>query len=269
MQAETRFATTTPEEAIARAVAFFTPYRDRLVAIGIGSFGPIDARPESPTFGHITTTPKAGWAHTDVVGTMRQALQVPIAFDTDVNAAALGEHRWGAAQGLDTFIYLTVGTGVGGGGMVNGQLLHGLLHPEMGHMRIPHDWQADPFAGDCVFHGDCLEGLASGPAIKARWEQPGGALPVDHPAWALEAHYLSLGIVALICTLIPQRIVMGGGVMRQTHLFPRIRREVQALLNDYIALSALRGQIDRYIVPAVLGEHAGICGAFALAQQCA
>jgi fructokinase len=268
IRAEIRFATTTPDETLARAVAFFTPYRDRLVAIGIGSFGPLDARPESPTFGHITTTPKAGWANTDVVGMMRQALQVPIAFDTDVNAAALGEHRWGVAQDLDTFVYLTVGTGVGGGGMVNGQLLHGLLHPEMGHLQIPHNWQVDPFVGACVFHGDCLEGLASGSAIKARWKQAGETLPFDHPAWALEAHYLALGIVTIICTLAPQRIVMGGGVMQQTHLLPLIRREVQTQLNDYIALPELHGHIDRYIVPAELGEHAGICGALALAHRC-
>src|SRR5690606_38063985 len=155
-------------------------------------------------------------------------------FDTDVNAAAIGEATWGAAQGLDTFIYLTIGTGIGGGGLVNGQLMHGLIHPEMGHIRIPHDRDADPFDGICPYHGDCLEGLASGPAITARWGERGETLPADHPAWPLEAHYLALGLVNFICTLSPQRIVLGGGVMQQAQLFPLIRQQVRELLNGYV-----------------------------------
>jgi fructokinase len=252
---------------MACAVAFFAPYRDTLGALGIGSFGPLDLRPDSPTFGSITTTPKPGWAHTDVTGAMHRALNLPVACDTDVNAAALAEYHWGAAQGLDTFVYLTVGTGIGGGAMLNGRLLHGLLHPEMGHIRIPHDWQADPFSGNCPYHGDCLEGLAAGPALAARWGQPGPALPPTHPAWELEAHYLALGLVTCICTLAPQRIIMGGGVMRQSHLFPRLCREVQRLLNNYVQTPALREHIEAYIVPPVLGERAGVLGALALAQQ--
>jgi fructokinase len=265
VRAVTRFATTTPAETVARVVAFFAPYRDAMTALGVASFGPLDARLASPFFGHITSTPKPGWAHTDLAGALHQALDLPVAFDTDVNAAALGEHRWGMAQGLDTFIYLTIGTGIGGGAMINGQLLHGLLHPEMGHIRIPHDWQTDPFPGQCPFHGDCLEGLAAGPALEARWGQPASTFPLDHPAWTLETHYLSLGLATFICTLAPQRIIMGGGVMQQTHLFPRLRREVQQLLNDYVQTPALRQHIDEYIVPPALGDQSGVLGAIALA----
>lgn len=259
-----RFPTTTPEETIGRAVAFFQPYAAALAAVGIASFGPLDPRPDSPTFGFITTTPKPGWAQTDLAGAVRRALGVPVAFDTDVNGAALGEHCWGAAQGLDTFIYLTVGTGIGGGGMVNGQRMHGLLHPEMGHIRIPHDWERDSFPGVCPYHGDCLEGLASGPAIAARWGQEGEALPADHPAWELEADYLALGLVDLICALSPQRIILGGGVMRAPSLLERVRRRVLALLGDYVA--PLAAGVDDYIVLPALGDRAGVLGAVALAR---
>jgi fructokinase len=177
--------------------------------------------------------------------------------DTDVNAAALAEHRWGAARGLDTFLYLTVGTGIGGGGLVNGQLMHGLLHPELGHIRVPHDLVADPFPGNCPSHGDCLEGLAAGAAMTARWGFGGAYLFPDHPAWDLEAHYLALGLVNWICTLSPERIIMGGGVMRRKTLFALIRTKVEALLNGYLDAPE--------IVPPELGERAGVLGAIALA----
>ncbi len=265
LQAETRFPTTTPAETIGRAVAFFRQ-QGPLAAIGIASFGPLDPNPDSPTFGYITTTPKPGWAHTDLAGAIRRELSVPVGFDTDVNAATLAEHNWGAARGLDTFVYLTIGTGIGGGAMVNGKLVHGLIHPEMGHTRIPHDWDIDPFAGACPYHGDCLEGLAAGPAIQARWGQRAETLPVDHPAWPLEANYLALGLVNIICCLSPQRIIMGGGVMQQPHLFPLLRRRVVELLNDYLKTPMLLDRIDQYIVPPGLGHQAGVLGAIALAQ---
>jgi fructokinase len=201
-----------------------------------------------------------------VVGTLSRALSLPVAFDTDVNAAALAEQRWGAALGLDTFLYVTVGTGVGGGAIVHGRLLHGLLHPEMGHIRIPHDWQVDPFPGLCPYHGDCLEGLASGPALEARWGKPAHSLPADHPAWSLEAHYLALGLVTFICTLVPQRIIMGGGILHQEQVFPRVRHEVRQLLNNYIQVPELHVQLDDYIVPPALGDQAGVLGALALAH---
>uniref|UniRef100_A0A7C1JIL0 fructokinase n=1 Tax=Caldilinea aerophila TaxID=133453 RepID=A0A7C1JIL0_9CHLR len=268
---EIRFPTTTPEETLAQAIDFFQTHhrREPLRAIGVACFGPIDPNPASPTFGYVTTTPKPYWAHTDVVGRLKAALGLPVGFDTDVNGAALGEHRWGAAQGLDTFVYLTIGTGLGGGAMVNGRLLHGLMHAEMGHMRIPHDRTRDPYPGWCSYHGDCWEGLAAGPAIEGRWKTKGQNLTADHPAWALEAHYLALGVVNIIVTLSPQRIILGGGVMEQHHLFPMLRKEVQELLNGYIQRPEITGAIDQYIVPPLLGSRAGVLGAIALAMDAA
>lgn len=270
VRAEERFPTTSPDATLGHAVAFFRDQQDRLgplAALGIGSFGPVDLQPSSPTFGYITSTPKPGWRNVDVAGPFRRALGLTVGFDTDVNAAALSEWRWGAAQGLDTFLYLTIGTGIGGGGLVGGQLMHGLVHPEMGHLRLPRDVVADPFPGACPFHGDCLEGLASGPALVARWGGPAEALPPEHEAWALEARYLALALVNLICTLSPQRIVMGGGVMDQSHLFPAVRREVMALLNDYIRAPEILEGIETFIVAPALGARAGALGALVLAQQ--
>ena len=272
IRAETRFPTTTPEETLGKAITFFREVVAQgatLEAIGIGSFGPVDPNPDSSTWGYITTTPKPGWANTEVAGAIGRALEVPVGFDTDVNAAALGEYRWGAARGLSSFIYLTVGTGIGGGGIVEGKLLHGLMHPEMGHLRIPHDRRADPFPGNCPFHGDCLEGLAAGPAIEARWGRRGETLPEEHPAWPLEARYLAHGLVNFILTLAPQRIVIGGGVMSQQHLFELVRAEVQSLLNGYVQAPEIIDEIDAYIVPPGLGDRAGVLGAMALAERAA
>ena len=262
--AETTFPTTTPAQTLARTIAFFEKHPG-LRAIGVGSFGPVDLRPDSSTWGFITTTPKPGWAHTDVAGTLNRALHVPIAFDTDVNAAALGEKHWGAAQDVEDFIYLTIGTGIGGGGMINRALMHGLLHPEMGHIRLPHDIERDPFPGICPYHGDCLEGLASGPAIAQRWGVAGESLPPDHPAWDLEAHYLALALTNFLLTLSPQRIILGGGVMHQCQLFPKIRTEVGRLLADYVQHPTILHDLESYIVPPGLGDRAGVLGALALA----
>jgi fructokinase len=257
--------TTTPKETLDRAIAFFE--REGSVdAIGIGSFGPIDQKLSSPTWGHITTTPKPGWAHTDVGQEIRRRLSVPVAFDTDVNAAALGEHRWGAGQGLDTFCYITVGTGIGGGGLAGGNLLHGLLHPEFGHMRIPHDFERDPFEGVCPYHGDCWEGLASGRAIEARWGKPAEELDDEPAVWELEAHYLALGLVSVMCVLSPERIVVGGGVARRDALLPLVRHEVVSLMNGYLDSTVVRDGISDYITPPVLGTRAGVLGAIALAE---
>lgn len=269
IRAEIRLPTTTPNEAIGGAIDFFRPYHSHLAAVGIGSFGPVDLEPTSPTYGYLTATPKPGWSNVDFAGRIQQALSVPVGFDTDVNAAALGEHRWGAAQGVDNFIYLTIGTGIGGGAMVNGRLLHGLVHPEMGHIPLSHDWTADPYPGFCPFHGDCLEGLAAGPAIEKRWGQPAETLPADHPAWELEAHYLALALFSFVCTLSPQRIILGGGVMSQPFLFPLVQRQTQQLLNGYIQHPAILERIEEYIVPPGLGGRAGVLGAIALAQDAA
>lgn len=265
---EVRFPTTTPAETIGRCLEFFRAWQKKanLAAVGISSFGPADVDPRSPTFGYVTKTTKPGWSDTDFAGRLGRELGLPVGFDTDVNGAAVGEHRWGAAQGLDTFIYLTVGTGIGGGGLVNGKPIHGLVHSEMGHIRIPHDRAADPYPGYCPFHGDCFEGLAAGPAIQGRWGQPGDALPADHPAWELEAHYLALGLTNLICTLSPQRVIVGGGVMQQAHLLPRVRRKVLELLNGYVQSPAILERIHEYIVPPGLGSRSGVLGAMALAQ---
>jgi fructokinase len=258
------FSTTTPTETVAHAVAFFER-EGPVEALGVGSFGPVDLSPSSPTWGHVTTTPKPGWANTDVAPELRRRLSVPVAFDTDVNAAALGEHRWGAAQGLDTFCYLTVGTGIGGGGMVSGKLLHGLVHPEFGHLRVPHDTAFDPFPGVCPYHGDCWEGLASGRAIEARWAKAPEELAGEEEVWELEAHYLALGLVCVISVLSPQRIVVGGGVGTVPGLLPRVRRHVVDLLNGYLRSPALGQGIDDFIVPPALGARAGVLGAIALA----
>lgn len=255
-----QFPTTTPSETIGEAVRFFREKAGaRLAAVGIGSFGPVDLHRASLTYGYITSTPKLAWQNTDLAGAIGRELGVPVGFDTDVNAAALGEHRWGAARELTDFIYLTVGTGIGGGGFVNGHLLHGTLHPEMGHIRIPHDLTADPFPGCCPFHGDCLEGLACGPAMEARWGKPARDLPPGHPAWALEAHYLALAVNNWACTLSAERFLLGGGVMQQPHLFELIRMELSRLLNGYIAAPE--------VMPPALGSRAGVLGSLALGQQ--
>jgi fructokinase len=257
--------TTGPDETIARAVAFFE--REGPVdAIGIGSFGPVDRTPGSPTWGFITTTPKPGWAHTDLGPAIHRRLSVPVAFDTDVNAAALAEHRWGATRGLDTSCYVTVGTGIGGGCLVGGALLHGLLHPEFGHMRIPHNTGDDPFAGVCPYHGDCWEGLACGPALEARWGQPPELLAGHARAWALEARYVALGLVNVISVLSPQRIVLGGGVGTAAGLLPLVHGEVDRLLGGYLETAAPAGGIAGSITPPALGPRSGVLGAIALAE---
>jgi fructokinase len=243
------FPTTTPDETLAQAIAFLK--RFEIDALGIGSFGPVDLRR-----GAITSTPKLAWQGVPIVQLLREATGIQrIFFDTDVNAAALGEHVWGAARGIDTFLYLTVGTGIGGGAMVNGKLLHGLAHPEMGHIRIPHDLAHDPFPGDCFAHRDCFEGLASGHAMEARWGIRGEHLPSSHPAWPLESHYLALGLANLIYTLSPQLVIVGGGVMKRAG-FDAVRQEVRQLMNGYSEPPP--------IVPPQLAGNAGVLGAMAL-----
>jgi fructokinase len=260
----TTFPTTEPDETIARAVEFFAA-NGGLEAVGIGSFGPIERRRSSQSFGFITTTPKPGWAQTDVAGRLEQSLDVPVAFDTDVNAAALGEQRWGAAVGLDSFCYVTVGTGIGGGVVVDRRLVHGLLHPELGHMRIPHDRVADTFPGSCPYHGDCFEGLASGEAMRLRWGKPAHELD-DDAAWQLEAHYLALGLTNMICAVSPERIILGGGVMKEATLLARVQERLRELLAGYFDAPELKDRIGDFVVRPGLGDRAGVLGAIALAQ---
>lgn len=263
---EIRFPTTTPDETLARAIAFFRQYKP--AAIGLASFGPVGLDPASPSYGHVTTTPKAGWANTDILGPFRRAFDIPLAFELDVNAAAIGEYTWVAENcALDSLVYYTIGTGIGAGIIVNGQVVHGLTHPEAGHVRLPHDRAKDPFPGLCPFHGDCFEGLASGPALAARWGQSGDSLPDNHPAWDLEAAYIAAALVNTLLTLSPRRIVLGGGVMQRAHLFPLIRQKVKELLNSYVASLVFEGDLSDYIVPPALSNRSGVLGALAMAKS--
>jgi fructokinase len=259
------FATTTPAETIGRAVEFFVA-NGPVSALGVGCFGPIELDRSSPRWGRITTTPKPGWSGTDVVAVLSAGLEVPIACETDVNAAAVGEGRWGAGAGLETFAYVTVGTGIGGGVVANGRPLHGLIHPELGHVRVPHDRERDPFPGCCPFHGDCLEGLASGEALRQRWGAPGEEL--DRPeVWELEADYLALGLADLVLTLSPERLIVGGGVAGTPGLLALVRERLPQVLAGYLEVPQLHEGIDAYLVPPALGPRAGVLGAIALARS--
>lgn len=255
--------TALPDETVHQAINYLSAMRIKYLwqSVGLASFGPVDLHPDSPTYGFITSTPKLAWQQTNIVGMFEKALGTKVFFDTDVNAAALAEQRWGAAKGKDSVVYITVGTGIGGGALINGKLVHGILHPEMGHMPIR---SMSDFQGICPFHKSCLEGLASGPAMQARWGVPADQLPFDHPAWQEEADHIAQGLVSIITTLSPEIIVLGGGVMNQVHLLPLVRKSVQSLLNGYIDRPELNENIDYYIVPAGLGSNAGLLGAMAL-----
>ena len=265
---QARIPTTTPEETLGKTIEFFQPFiaAQQIDSIGIACFGPVDLNPDSPTYGFITSTPKPDWSNTDVRGAIQRALRVHTAITTDVNAAALGEFKWGASQGCDPSLYLTVGTGIGGGYLVDGKPLTGLLALEMGHIRIPHDFELDPFRGACPFHRDCFEGLASGPAIQARFGSRGESIHDDDPFWDVEAGYIASALVNYILTLSPKKIVLGGGVMAREYLFPKVRRKVRELLNGYVIHPSLLTDIHNYIVPPALGVRSGSLGAIALAQ---
>jgi fructokinase len=266
---EIRYQTSMPQETLGRAVQFFQPFvaSGQIRAIGVGAFGPLDLNPESPTYGQITATPKPGWSHTDVLGTLESALEIRIALDTDVNVAALGEYRWGASKGCDPSLYLTIGTGIGGGYIKDGRSLVGMLHPEMGHLRIPHNREADPFPGICPFHEDCFEGLASGPAIEKRLGLSGARIPENDPFWNIEADYIASALMNYILTLSPKKIILGGGVMQREFLFSRVRWRVRELLNGYVSSRSLLENIDDYIVKPGLGNQSGSLGAIALAMR--
>ena len=264
---ETRFPTTDPEGTLRRVVDFFGPYlrQGDLAAVGVGCFGPLDLNPISPSYGWITTTPKLGWTQLDLQGRLARELGIPVIVDTDVNAAAFGEYYWPELnQGLDPLVYVTVGTGIGMGGVVNGKPLHGMIHPEAGHFPVPHNWDKDPFPGVCPYHGDCLEGLAAGPAMAQRWGMPAEDLPADHPGWELEAEYLALAVCNLIYALSPQRIVLGGGVSQHAGLVQKVRQKVLRQINGYLRSPRLLESIDTYIVLPALGHRAGVLGAMAL-----
>lgn len=266
LSALTSVPTTSPAETLGAVVEHLRahgPFR----AVGVASFGPVDLQPGSPTYGHITSTPKPGWQRTDVVGALREAFGVPVGFDTDVNGAALAEGRWGAARGLDTHVYVTVGTGIGGGAVVSGRLVHGLLHPEMGHLMVRRH-PDDDFAGTCPYHGDCLEGLASGPALAARWGRSADDLgPRRDEAVALEAWYLGELACSLAYVLSPQRVVIGGGVAQLEGLLPAVRSGAVARLAGYLDAPAITEHSDSWLVAPALRGRSGVLGAIALAEQ--
>ena len=258
------FATEEPERTLEQVIAYFE--HNKVDSIGIGTFGPIDIDPSSPSYGYVTTTPKPGWANYPFLTTLKQVFDVPFGWDTDVNAAALGEAIWGAAKGLDSCLYYTIGTGIGVGVFSEGKLVHGIVHPEGGHI-LTRRHPEDRFTGTCPYHGDCLEGMAAGPAIEKRWNAKGSDIPADHPAWAMEAFYIGQAVAASILMLSPKKIILGGGVMHQKQLFPLVRAEVQNNLNGYVSAKAVLDNIDDYIVPPGLGDNSGLCGALALGLQ--
>lgn len=254
--------TSSPSETIPPIINYFKT--NKIDALGIGCFGPIDLDKTSDTYGYITSTPKPGWSGYNIAGKMKKALSVPIGFDTDVNASALGEATWGSLVGLPSGVYITVGTGIGIGVYVNEGLLHGMLHPEAGHILINYH-PDDAFSGACPYHHNCLEGLASGPAIEKRCHMKAAEISKDDMVWEFEAYYLAQGITTYILTLSPHRIILGGGVMHQEHLFPRIRKKVKELLNSYIDTPQIN-DLDSYIVPAALKDNQGIMGCLQLAK---
>jgi fructokinase len=270
IHAEARFATADPHSTLAAVGRFFSDHgAQRLTALGVGCFGPLDLDKSSSRYGFIGNTPKPGWTGVDIAGRLAREFSCPVGFDTDVNAAALAEHRWGAGRDVSSLVYLTVGTGIGGGAVIEGAPLHGLMHPEVGHIRPRRHPLDAQFAGVCPFHGDCLEGLASGPAIRARSGADLSLLDARHVQWEIQADYLGQLCAHMVLTFSPQRIIMGGGVMSQERLYPALRQRMQHWLGGYIDRGEILGEAARYVVPPALGTRAGVLGGVALAMVAA
>jgi fructokinase len=261
IEATTRIETTTPEETIGAMLKWFSQ-QGALSAIGVASFGPLELDKAAPNWGHICATPKPHWTDADIAGPLARAFNCPVAIDTDVNGAALAESLWGAGQGHRSVLYFTIGTGIGGGAIIDGRIVQGLSHPEMGHIRVPRHADDQEFTGICPFHGDCLEGLANGPAIKARWGVSLSELPQDHVAHEIIAFYLAQTVVTMQAIFAPGRIIFGGGVMATPGLIDRVRAQAVALGGGYF-----RGEPDAIVTLPGLGDQAGLLGALALAQQ--
>jgi fructokinase len=260
---QTSIPTTTPEETVPLITAYF---RDKgIAALGIGCFGPVDLDRTSDTWGMILDTPKLAWRHYPIAKVLADALHVPVGFDTDVNGSLLGEVTFGAARGLSDAVYITIGTGIGAGILTNGKLLHGMLHPEAGHILM-RPLLGDAYQGKCPYHGTCFEGMASGPAIEERWGKPGRELADRTEVWELEAGYIAQALTSLVMILSPERIILGGGVMHQEQLFPMIRKKTLEAVAGYLNTELLK-DIDHYIVPASLGDDQGIMGAVQLAVE--
>lgn len=262
--AELKVRTTTPDDTFGKVLSFFKGYD--LKALGITSFGPVDLRRESSTYGYVTETPKEGWKHTDFARLFERTLGIPTGFDTDVNASALAEVLYGGAQGLTHVVYVTVGTGIGGGAVINGEMLHGLMHPEIGHLPVPRR-PDDIYPGCCPFHGDCLEGMACGRAFDDRWKRPASSFPPNHGALEVEAYYLARAVCAIVYTISPQRIMFGGGVMEQKHLFPLIRKQAVEMLHGYLQSESITHHIDEFIAEPGLRGRSGTVGALELAVR--
>lgn len=261
------FPTTTPGETTKKMIEYFQD--KNIERLGIASFGPVDLNKKSASYGYIMKTPKPGWTYFDMVGTFMKALKVPVGFDTDVNGAILGEVRLGAARGCDNAIYITIGTGIGVGVYCNGSLMHGLTHPEAGHILIgrhPAD-DEERFTGVCPFHKNCFEGLASGPSIQARWGKPAAELAENREVWELESFYIAQAITNYVLSYSPEKIVLWGGVMHQPNLINYVRIQVKELLGGYVSHMSLDEDIDSYIVEPELGENAGIIGAAMLGLE--
>jgi fructokinase len=254
------FPTTTPSETMQQVFDFFDP--DHLKAIGIGSFGPIDVNPNSQTYGYIKNTPKPSWANYNFVGAIKSRFEIPVGWSTDVNAAALSEAMKGAGAGLQSVLYLTVGTGIGGGAVIDGKILEGFSHPEMGHIKVqPHP--KDSFQGLCPFHHNCLEGMAAGPTIEARLKQKGNEIDRNHEVWGFLAHYLAQALYTYTFVLSPDIIILGGGVMKSGHLLPKVKIELVELIANYVEIPP----IDNYIRLPALGDDSGIIGGLLLAKK--
>lgn len=264
-----RFPTTTAEETLSQVTQYFKQYNN-IAAFGIGAFGPVCLDLKSALYGATLETPKVSWRHYNILAHLKQHWpQISFGFDTDVNAAALGEQKWGAAQGMDHVIYLTVGTGIGGGVILNNHCLHGLVHPEMGHILVQRSThEVSSFQGVCPSHKNCLEGLASGPAINQRFNvSHSSLLPKEHIAWEIESDYLAQAVANYILVLSPQKVIMGGGVMKQAQLFPKIRQKVKSILNGYITHPYIEDENETFIVAPALAGESGLKGAIALAMD--
>ncbi|MFC0469703.1 ROK family protein [Halalkalibacter kiskunsagensis] len=259
-----QFPTTLPEETMQYVFEFFKDFE--LKSLGVGSFGPIDINPNSLTYGSITSTPKKGWKDYPFLKTLKASYDIPLAFNTDVNAAALAEATFGAAKGFDSCLYITVGTGIGAGAVVQGNVLQGMSHPEMGHIIVRRHEQ-DTYEGSCLYHKDCLEGLAAGPAIKERWGKAGVDLADNKDVWEMEGFYLAQALMQYILILSPNKIILGGGVMKQKQVFPYVFEYVKLLLNDYVPFPEVSTNIEEYIVSPGLGDNAGIMGSILMGKQ--
>ena len=265
IQEKTSIPTRTPAETMPEMIGFFR--RFPIEALGIGCFGPLDLNPDSPTYGSITATPKLPWRNYPLTAAFRNALDIPVGLDMDVNGAALAEATLGAAKGLESCLYVTVGTGIGGGLIIHGKPVHGLTHPEIGHMAVT-PLPEDPLPGGiCPYHGNCLEGMASGPAIEKRWGISAKELPEDHPAWELESAYLAQLCASAMLSFSPEKIILGGGVMQQKFLLSGIRAKTIETLHGYIVHPAIEAGLKDYIVEPGLGTESGILGAYLLARD--